>query len=211
MRLKSLISRALLRVIVDFTSVFRFAFFREIWTLLVLFNALFFGCATVTLLGAGLILQPPPLYTGYSANVPEFLLGSGWLIMVLGIFVFNLVVSSFIYVTLPGLLLFPLSAIFLVYRGFLWGLLLYVLPVSVFLLALPTIVLEGEAYVFATVGGTLLGASWTRLLREYKGEGLSRVDALKMALKECLRIYVFVVIFLIAAAIAETIVVLLSI
>jgi len=177
--------------------------------MLVLFNILFFGCTTVTLIVASLIFQPPPLYTGYSPNVPGFLLGSGWLIMVLGIFAFNLVLSSFLYVTLPGLLLFPLSAIFLVYRGFLWGLLLYVLPVSVFLLALPTIVLEGEAYVFAAVAGTLLGVSWTRALRVYRVEGLSRLEALKIALKECSRIYVFVVILLLAAAIAETAIILL--
>ncbi len=90
-----------------------------------------------------------------------------------------------------------------------WGILLYVLPTSVFTLALPTIVLEGEAYVFAAVAGTLLGASWTKALRVYKVEGLSRIDVLKMTLNECSRIYVFIAILLFAAALAETIVIIL--
>jgi hypothetical protein len=177
--------------------------------MLVLFNVLFFGCVTVTLLVVSFVVQPPPLYTGYRPNVPGFLLSGGWLGMILGIFAFNLALSSFLFVTLPGLLFFPLSAVLLVYRGFLWGVLLYVLPTSVFALALPTIVLEGEAYVFAAVAGTLLGASWTKALRVYRVEGLSRAEALKMALNECSRMYVFVIIFLLAAAFAETVVIVL--
>lgn len=188
----------------DFRSILRPTFLRERWAILVLFNILFFGCVTVSLVVASLT-QPSPLYTGYNPNVPGFLLGDGWPIAFLGIFSFNLVLSSFLYLTLTGLVLFPLSAIFLVYRGFLWGMVLYALPVEVFVLALSTIVLEGEAYVFAAVAGTLLGASWTKALRLYRVEELSRFRALKMALKECCRIYVFTTILLFAAAFAETI------
>lgn len=124
--------------------------------------------------------------------------------MIFGIFVFNLVVSSFVFVTVPGFVFFPLSAGFLLYRAFLWGLLVYALPVWAFVAALPIIVLEGEAYVSAAVGGTIIGVSWVKPLWLHRGDRLSRREALKAALKECLGIYVLVIILLFAAAVVET-------
>jgi hypothetical protein len=176
----------------------------------VLLNFLFFGCVFLVALAAQFVL-PPPLYSGeWSPNVPSFLLVHGWAFMILGIFVFNLVVSSFIVVSLPGFVFFPLSVGFLGFRGFLWGLLIFASPNWLFLLSLPTLVLEGEAYVLACVGGSMVGVSWIKPAMLYGkdvsfgSEDLSRTGALRQSLKECGKVYVFVLFLLLAAAVVET-------
>ena len=73
-----------------------------------------------------------------------------------------------------------------------------------FLTVLPTFVLEGEAYVFAALAGSLAGSSWIRPAYVYREEALSRVVALKKSLEECLRVYVFVAMLLFMAAVVET-------
>lgn len=180
------------------------------WKILALLNALFFGCVFIVLALASLFLAPP-LYFGTHLNVPYFFLDSSWFVMILVIFTFNLALGSFVFVTLPGIVFFPLSAGILLYRGFLWGLLLYASPVWLFAVSLPTVMLEGEAYVFAAAAGTIAGASWVRPVLVYQKDGLSRVQALKISLKECLRIYAFVVALLLVAAIVETATILLLI
>ncbi len=177
-------------------------FIRDWWKVFALFNLLFFGCVLVVVLLAGFTL-PLPFYQGWSPNVPEVFLGDNWLVMVLGIFVFNFCVSAFVVVTLPGIIFFPLSVFFLFFRAVLWGLLLYALPTWLFFAALPTIILEGEAYVFAAVAGTIIGTSWIKPDWIYHGSMLSRADAFKRALGECLKVHVFVAVLLFVAAVVE--------
>jgi len=147
---------------------------------------------------------PPPLYSHdvLSSSLAPF--GDNWFITFVGIFVLNLVLSAFIVVTLPGMLFFPLSAVFLAYRAVLWGLLLYPLPSWLFLAVLPTLILEGGAYVFAAVAGTVVGLSWVKPSWMFRGEELSRREALKTALKEGKTLYKTVVLLLLVAAIVET-------
>ena len=165
-------------------------------------SILYFGSIFVAVLWAQ--IQVPPPYVGSPIKLPEFLGGLDWPLVVIGIFFFNLVWSSFIIVTLPGLVFFPLSAGVLVYRGLLWGLLLSQLPTSLFLVVLPTLVLEGEGYVLASVAGTILGISWLKPDWVFKGEEMSRLKALKKVTNECLRLYVFVIAILLVAAVVET-------
>jgi len=172
------------------------------WKVFALLNLLFFSCVFIAVLLAS-FLFPPVLFSGRRPAVPEVFLAN-WLTMILGIFVFNLVVSAFVVVTLPGFVFFPLSAVFLAYRAVLWGLLIYGLPTWLFLAALPTLFLEGEAYVFAAAAGTIAGVSWLKPDRIYRGEALGRVEAFKKALKEGLKIYVFVIVLLFVAAVVET-------
>lgn len=148
--------------------------------------------------------QFPPPYAGVPVELPEFLVGVDWPLMIVGIFLFNLVLSSFVFVTLLGLVFFPLSAVVLLYRGFMWGLLLSQLSTSQFLVVLPTLVLEGEGYVIASVAGITLGLSWLKPDWVFEGEGLSRLQSFKKALVECLRIHVFVIAILFVAAVVET-------
>ncbi len=170
--------------------------------LVVFMNLFFFGGVFVTALMLGFLL-PPQLYEGPPAQFSATVSGS-LILTVLSIFVFNLIVSAFVIITLPGFVLFPLSAAFLVYRAFIWGVLIYESPNWVFLIALPTLVLEGEGYVFAAVAGTLVGISWIKPKWVCKAESVSRAESLKKALRECAWAYVFVMMFLFIAAIVET-------
>jgi len=130
-------------------------------------------------------------------------------LMIMDIFLFNLVVSGFVLVTLSGLLFFALPFVFLLFRAFLWGVLLGGLPTSLFLAALPTLILEGEGYVLASLAGINLGLSWLRPEWAYEGEELSRLESVKKALRDCVRIYVFVVVPLFVAAVVEALTVIL--
>lgn len=123
---------------------------------------------------------------------------------VLSVFLFNLTVSSFAVITLPGFVLFPLSATFLIYRAFIWGSLIYQLPNSVFLTSLIPLILEGEGYVFAAVAGALVGISWVKTGWIYPKVSISRSTALRKALRESALFYVLVVVLLLVAAVIET-------
>jgi len=87
----------------------------------------------------------------------------------------------------------------------LWGVLLNGLLTSQFLAAFPTLILEGEGYVLAALAGVNLGLSLLKPEWAYKGEGLSRLEAVKRALKDCAYTYVLVAIFLFVAAVVETV------
>jgi len=160
-------------------------------------NLLFFGSVFITSLVLGFFF-PPQLYEGLPGRF------SGNLVLdVLSIFVFNLIVSSFMFVAMPGVVLFPLSAALLVFRAFIWGALIYQLPNWVFLIVLPTLIFEGEGYVFAAIAGTLVGISWVKPEWVYPDEGLSRNVSLRKALRECAGFYVLVAAMLFVAAVVE--------
>lgn len=121
-----------------------------------------------------------------------------------GILVTNLVLSAFVVVTIPGVVLFPLSVLILLYRAVLWGVLLYPLPRWQFLATLPTVILEGEAYVIAAVAGTTVGMAWMNPNWLYKDQTVSRQNAFRTTVKEGTRMYGVVVLLLLAAALVET-------
>jgi hypothetical protein len=168
----------------------------------VVFNVLFFGAVFVSALTVSLLF-PPPL--GGGAAVFSGFFGYSWVLTLLVVFVFNLVWSAFLVVTLPGLVFFGLSLALLLYRAVMWGLLLAFVSSYQFLAALPTVILEGEAYVIAGVAGFVLGLSWLKPKWMFKGEGLLRKDALIRGFRECFRLYVLVGLILFVAAIAETV------
>lgn len=172
--------------------------------LLAFFSFLYFSLVFWAALVAA-FLFPPPLYVSGSSSVfGDFLFGDA-VVTAVWIFVFNLVVSAFVVVTLSGLAFFPLSAVALFVRAVLWGLLIYPLPAWAFLVALPTLVFEGEAYVFAGVAGTMLGLSWFKPRWAFRAEGeFSRWDSLRRALNEFKRLYFVVVLLLFVAAVVET-------
>jgi hypothetical protein len=168
------------------------------WRLLSVLNAVFFSVALGIALTAGLVF-PTSVYYGQSVYVlPQFLQGNVFL-MFLFIFCFNLAVAAFGVVTLPGFLFFPLSAVLLTLRAVLWGLLLTPLPMGLFLDVLPTLMLEGEAYVLAAAVGMTVGYSWLR-----RSADVSRYERFKSALKRSMSAYILVILFLIAAAAVES-------
>jgi len=174
---------------------------RRSWVLMFL-NWLFFGFIVVgALLGQAGVVQ---VYTLLPfSEVFPIEVGSA-LLMVGFIFVFNLVLSGFLFLTLSGLAFFVLPLGLLSLRGLLWGVLFGGVSTPVFLVALPTLILEGEGYVLAALAGVYLGLSWLKPKWAYRGEDLSRLEGVKRALKDGARVYVFVVLLLLVAAVVET-------
>jgi hypothetical protein len=165
-------------------------------------NALFFGCAFLAMLSASLILHPL-CYSSWRSLVPEVFMAN-WLLIFLFLLASNFIITAFAFVTLPGFVFFPLSAVTLGDRAVLWSLLLLPLPDWSFLCSLPALVLEGEAYVFAAAAGTIVGASWVKPNWMYAGMGLTRGESFRAGLKECLRIYTLEVFLLFISAAVET-------
>jgi len=172
------------------------------WVLMIL-NWLFFGFIVVgSLLREAGVIQ---VYTLPFGDVFPVEMKSGPLLMIGFIFLFNLVLSGFLLITLTGLGFFGLPLFFLCFRAFLWGVLLTGLPTPLFFAVFPTLILEGEGYVFAALAGLNLGLSWLKPKWAYRGEEMSRSEAVKQAFRDCIRIYVLVALFLLAAAVVETI------
>jgi len=165
-------------------------------------NLLFFGGIFVAVVVSEWML-PPPLYLDRPRLFSRAIFGGDFFVEVFGIFVFNLGLSALAFVTLPGFAFFPLSIIVLLYRAFMWGVLLYHVPNWIFLLSMPTIILEGEGYVLAAVAGTLVGVSWIKPEWIHYEKSLSRRESLSRSLRECLAIYVFVIVLLFVGAIVE--------
>lgn len=173
-------------------------FLRSRWKLVVFLNLLFFGFAFGSALVATL-LSSPALYSGSPVfSLPRSVSGN-WLLMPLFILAVDAVITAFITMTLPGFVFFPLSPVALAYRAVLWGLLLFPLPVWLFLVILPTTIFEGEAYVLAATAGMVTGFFWIKPVK-----GVSRRESFYRALAECAHVYVVVVLLLLAAAITET-------
>lgn len=170
--------------------------------LLTLLNLAFFSCVLVSTMVLDLSL-PPEYYWGPMFPQLQEAYGEG-LALVVNIFLLNLVLSSFIIITLPGFAFFPLSGFLLLYRASLWGTMLHYQPNSVLLCALPTLIVEGEAYVLAALAGTIVGVSWVKTKWVYAEEAVTRSAAIRKSVKECLVIYLVVVLLLFIGAIVET-------
>ncbi len=171
---------------------------RRLW-LFTLLNAVFFGGVFAAALATG---------GAYLSGDERGAVGDVGATF-LTIFASNLVVSSFLVLTVPGLLLFALPVGVLAWRAAVWGTLLNGLSTPAFLAALPTILLEGEGYVLAGAAGVILGLSWLR--PSWIGqEGTARWESLRRAVKECAYLYVLVALLLLAAAVVETLTLFLS-
>jgi hypothetical protein len=168
-----------------------------------LFNIAFFCTLFVAVLAAQ-FLCPSPFYMDEPSTDHLVTLKENWPMLFGGILVTNLVLSAFVVVTIPGVVLFPLSVLILLYRAVLWGVLLYPLPRWQFLATLPTVILEGEAYVIAAVAGTTVGMAWMNPNWLYKDQTVSRQNAFRTTVKEGTRMYGVVVLLLLAAALVET-------
>jgi hypothetical protein len=188
------------REMARFSSLLEVLFAR--WKLWTLMNFLFFGCVLVVAFVSSLLFSPVP-YLSSSTRFPATFPGDNFVLMFLSIFVSNLVLSAFLVVSLPGFALFPLSTAFLVFRGLIWGTLLYRDPTWLVLVAKPTLVFEGMAYSLAAVSGTIVGASWIKPGWVYREENFARNVAVRKAFKESLSLYVLIAIILLMAAIVE--------
>jgi hypothetical protein len=144
------------------------------------------------------------LTIGEPVEILAWVHGLEWPWMILAIFLFNLVLSGLVVLALPGLVFFPLSAVFLAVRGALWGFMLNQPSTVPFMLMLPTLVLEGEGYVLVSMTGAILGLCWLKPNWIYGDEQLSRRDALKFSVKEVLHLLFLGAMLLFLAAVIET-------
>jgi len=171
--------------------------------LIAFLNGLFFSCVALVAVVTNYVMTPPE----YMGTVESSLLNSfqgNWFLMFMWIFAFNLVLSAFVVVTLPGVVFFPLSAAMLLYRAVFWGVFVYTLPLGSFFMTLPTLVVEGEAYVLAATAGILAGVSWTKPDLLYPAITFSRRAAVRRGLADGIRIYGLVTVLLLLAAAVET-------
>jgi hypothetical protein len=175
--------------------------------ILAIMNLLYFG----SIFAGALVAQPSsPPSSELTLDTPWFFsLDSGFLVFSLSIFLFNLLVSGLVLTTLSGLVFFVLPVAVLFYRALLWGVLLTGLNTSLFFASFPTLLLEGEGYVLAAVAGVNLGLSWFRPKWAYREEEMTRSEAVKRAFKDCLRIYIWVAILLLAGAFVEALTIIL--
>jgi hypothetical protein len=172
--------------------------------LLAFMNFVFFGSFFLFVILFDAMLYPS-LYPDLELPFSKLFSSSSIYLVILSVFLSNLFLSAIAIVTLPGFVFFPLSAGFLLFRSFIWGFLFCQQPTWVFLVAVPTLIIEGEAYCIAAVCGTVVGASWVKPKWIFIDESLNRIGALKKALEECVWLYVFVVLLLSVAAVIEAI------
>ena len=169
----------------------------------VMLNMLSFDCIFLGVLLGQFFYAPLPYMEDVYGSLIWFR-GLDWPWMILAIFISNLALSGFIFSTLPGLVFFPFSVIFLAMRGVSWGIMSNQPSVVPLLLVIPTFILEGEGYVLASMAGTILGLSWLKPDWIYKDEYLSRLDALKTALREAISLLFLSATILLLGAVVET-------
>ncbi len=185
--------------------------FQHVRALLVL-NALYWGVAA---LAGGYAFVNPAIQSalteaavdafspsgGLGALVQAYLGGELLSAMVMT-FLVNLIIGSFVFLTLPSAVV-PFAGILLgVYRAVLWGLLFAPTQTNIMgptlLLHVPTILVEGEAYIVAMLGVWL----WWRAVFSRPG---ARWDAWRQGLVSQIRVYAAVAALLAIAAIYEAI------
>ena len=169
---------------------------------LAVLNVLFFS---LVLAGAFVARWTDVVFYDLSSSRSVLDVGANPLLLAVGIFLFNLVMSGFLLTTFSGLVFFGVPLLVLVWRALSWGALTAQLPSPQFFVALPTFVLEGEAYVIAAVAGVLLGLSWLKPAWVARGQKMTRLGALRAALAECVRFYFWVVLLLIIGAVVEAV------
>jgi hypothetical protein len=173
-------------------------------------NLAYFGAAVIAAAYAALNpgLQGATLQAAGEAFSPTGALGplvrsysEGQLAAAVGLtFLVNLLLGSGLTVTLPSAVVPFFGVVFGIYRGVLWGILFSPTPTAALgagvLAALPTILLEGEAYVVAMLGVWLW---WLPVMRTPGARWACWTAGLRLQA----RIYPAVAVLLALAAIVE--------
>jgi len=147
--------------------------------LLAVLNWVFFGVIFVaTLLGTVRYRESIAWPVGES-SIPGQISSLPLPLMAMYIFSFNLLVSGFVLLTLSGLAFFALPIVFLFLRALLWSAIIAAWPSPFFLAAFLVFILEGEAYILASVAGVVLGLSWLKSDWIYSDRSLSRFESLR--------------------------------
>ena len=185
--------------------------FQHVRALLVL-NAVYFGAAV---LAAGYAFLNPVIQsqvteaavdafspTGGLGPLVQAYLGGELLRAILLTFLVNLILGSLVVITLPSAVI-PFAGLLIgVYRAVLWGLLFAPTPGSTMgptlWLHMPTILLEGEAYVIAMLGVWLW---WRAVITSPRQRWMAWLHDFKLQLG----VYAVMTVLLAAAAVYESI------
>lgn len=143
--------------------------------------------------------------TGPLAFVGQAYVNAQVFTAILGTFLINLFVGSFVSITLPSLII-PLSGILVgIYRAIIWGLLLSPANPDLRLVMIPhsiTLILEGQAYILTMLAAYVHGRAF--LWPKTVGAD-SRAKGYLEGLKQTAKLYVLVILTLAIAAIYEVI------
>lgn len=118
-------------------------------------------------------------------------------------FIVNLIIGSFVYITIPSLIIPFIGFLLGIYRAVLWGLLFSPAHPDMRLIMIPhsiTLILEGQAYILALFGVYLQACAflWPKSVGlENRGQGY------REGLKRTAKIYPLVILTLAIAAIYE--------
>ena len=120
-------------------------------------------------------------------------------------FLVNLILGSFLYITLPSLIIPYIGILIGIYRAILWGLMFSPSHPDLQMIMIPhsiTLILEGQAYILAMFGVFLQGTAFLFP----KTIGLERrSQGYREGLKRTGKIYILIVLTLLVAAIYEVI------
>lgn len=144
------------------------------------------------------------------STVTQAYVTENWLSALFLTFLVNLILGSFVVLTVPSLPVFFAGPILAVYRAVLWGIIYS--PTSpqfanAIIYALPVLLLEGEAYCIVCFPSFKAGLSWLLPKRAYKDENPTRKQAFRKALRELALVYILVSCILLVSAIVEVTVV----
>jgi hypothetical protein len=120
-------------------------------------------------------------------------------------FLVNLIIASFLYITIPSLIVPFIGILMGIYRAILWGLIFSPAHPDMQMIMIPhsiTLILEGQAYVLAMFGAYLQGSAFLfpkTVGLERRGQGY------REGLKRTGKLYLLIVLTLLVAAIYEVI------
>jgi len=115
----------------------------------------------------------------------------------------NFLIGSLATITLPSLVIPFIGVLMGAYRAFLWGLIYSPTSPAMQMILLPhslTLLLEGQAYILAMLGVVIQGRG---LLSPRTVGATTHRQGLWVGIKLSAQLYVFVILFLIIAAIYE--------
>jgi hypothetical protein len=120
-------------------------------------------------------------------------------------FLINLIIASFLYITIPSLIIPYIGILMGIYRAILWGLIFSPGHPDMQMVMIPhsiTLIIEGQAYILAMFGAFLQGTAFLfpkTVGLERRGQGY------REGLKRTGKIYILIVLTLLVAAIYEVI------
>ena len=190
---------------------------RANWRVYIIINVLYYGIVAIAMvyvtfnphLQEALFELVGQAFTQGPLTAVGEAYGGGQVMAAIGLtFVVNLLVGSFIYITLPSLFIPFLGLVMGVVRAILWGLLLSPSSPDLRMAMIPhslTLILEGQGYIIALLAAYVHGKSFLMPRRSgVEADGLrAYLQGYLLGLKQTAWLYLLIVLVLAVAAIYE--------